>query len=357
MNTDDSTTILVDSVTRALGDVLSLGATIQAQADGIDRVAWRQLSALGLVGEASEQLTLREMSAIVQAIGQCGALVPYADSEAMARWLARAAGIASEPSEILALSCVSPDLIEAPPQGPATAVKLAGLQIPWGRLAERLLVAFDRNGGHFVGVVATRTLALSHQSNLAGEPADRCDALSAPFEQVIEVGVPHGPRAVLRRGALLRSAAMLGAASRLLDMTIQYAGDRQQFGRSLSQFQVVQSHIAAMAGEFAAAGAMFETALAAQEMGPPERLTPRPEDGSEIAALKVRIGQAAQVMTSLAHQVHGAIGFTQEYPLHLWSRRLWAWREEYGNEAQWAAEVGATMLAIGADDFWTRMTR
>ena len=67
-------------------------------------------------------------------------------------------------------------------------------------------------------------------------------------------------------------------------------------------------------------------------------------------------GEAASVGAGLAHQAHGAIGFTQEYELHYLTRRLWSWRDEFGNEAEWNAVVGRAALAAGADGLWPALT-
>jgi hypothetical protein len=50
--------------------------------------------------------------------------------------------------------------------------------------------------------------------------------------------------------------------------------------------------------------------------------------------------------------VHGAIGFSTEHPLHRYTRRLWAWRDDYGSETAWAARLGAHVAARGADALW-----
>ena len=95
---------------------------------------------------------------------------------------------------------------------------------------------------------------------------------------------------------------------------------------------------------------MFATALHAAGRGARASL-------AETAAAKLRIGQAAHTLTALAHQVHGAIGFTEEYSLQLWTRRLWAWREEFGNETDWARELGSAVIALGPDAYWERITQ
>ena len=75
-----------------------------------------------------------------------------------------------------------------------------------------------------------------------------------------------------------------------------------------------------------------------------------------IAAAKLRTGEAAGNGAAIAHQVHGAMGFTQEYPLHYATRRLWSWRDEFGNESYWAERLGAMLLARGGDALWLDLT-
>ena len=102
-----------------------------------------------------------------------------------------------------------------------------------------------------------------------------------------------------------------------------------------------------MAGELCAAAGMVQ--LAIDSAGG--------DDAFEaIAAAKIRAGQAARQITQMGHQVHGAIGFTQEYPLNLWSRRLWSWRGGYGNEGEWGGLLGAPRLGLGADALWPQLT-
>ncbi|MBO0851705.1 MAG: acyl-CoA dehydrogenase, partial [Pseudonocardia sp.] len=79
--------------------------------------------------------------------------------------------------------------------------------------------------------------------------------------------------------------------------------------------------------------------------------------GFAIAVAKARTGEAAGAVARIAHQVHGAIGFTLEHDLRLATTRLWAWREEDGSDAHWHAEIGRRALAEGADGLWPLLTR
>lgn len=334
---DMQTDMLVDSLSRALGDVVTARGTVDAEAKGLDTKAWETLCELGLTGKDAVAMNLEEQAAVLEVIGYAAALVPYPDSEAMARWLAHGAGIAMDPDEILAIALALPNA-------------LSGRRIAWGRHSTRTIFSYEERGRNWVAVIPSKDLHLANGSNLAGEPYDKCGVDRVKLTEVREVPDEFSPTAVRQRGALCRCAAMLGAARKAQELTLQYAAERKQFGKSLTQFQVIQSYLAQMAGELSAASAIFATALLATDGG-------TRESRAETAAAKVRIGQAAHTITALAHQVHGAIGFTEEYSLHLWTRRLWAWREEFGNETDWARDLGSTMIALGPNAYWERITQ
>ena len=105
-----------------------------------------------------------------------------------------------------------------------------------------------------------------------------------------------------------------------------------------------------MAGEVTAVTALTDAAVQAVERGADDVVL-------AAAAAKVRAGAAVEVVARLAHQVHGAIGFTQEYRLHHLTRRCWSWRDEAGSELVWARVLGAGLLAGGPDDLWPALTR
>ncbi|MNI79107.1 hypothetical protein D3C73_1355400 [compost metagenome] len=76
----------------------------------------------------------------------------------------------------------------------------------------------------------------------------------------------------------------------------------------------------------------------------------------DVAVAKVCAGEAATLATSIAHQVHGAIGFTHEHTLHFTTRRLWSWRDEFGSDSQWADVLGQAAIAAGGKGFWAGLT-
>jgi acyl-CoA dehydrogenase len=149
------------------------------------------------------------------------------------------------------------------------------------------------------------------------------------------------------RAALLRAALMTGALERALQQSLDYTRERKQFGRALAAFQAIQQQLAILAAEVVAATSAVDHAAAVAECGPAP---------DEIAVAKIRAGKAAGIACRIAHQVHGAMGFTQEYSLQHATRRLWAWRDEAGGEALWARRFGQRLAAAGADALWPATT-
>jgi acyl-CoA dehydrogenase len=148
-------------------------------------------------------------------------------------------------------------------------------------------------------------------------------------------------------GALARSSQMAGALESILAQAVRYATERKQFGRAIGAFQAIQHQLALLAGHTAAAGMASAHACRAAERGDPTLA---------VAAAKVRVGEAAGLGAGIAHQVHGAIGFTYEHSLHFATRRLWSWRAEFGAESYWAAALGRRVAARGADQLWPDLT-
>lgn len=149
-------------------------------------------------------------------------------------------------------------------------------------------------------------------------------------------------------GALVRACQMAGAISEVLDLCVTYAGERVQFGRPIGKFQAIQQQLAILAGEAAAADMAAQTACRA--------LDRNGDAGFEIASAKIRAGEAAGKACAIAHQVFGAIGFTDEHHLHHLTRRLWSWRAEFGTESVWAQRLGRMVAAAGADALWPGLT-
>jgi acyl-CoA dehydrogenase len=160
--------------------------------------------------------------------------------------------------------------------------------------------------------------------------------------------VPAGTADELRRrGALSRAVLISGALERVLSLSVRYAKEREQFGRPLAAFQAVQQQLALLAAEVAAARAAVDAAVRTCEEGFGTRGA-----AVAVAAAKVRTAQAAGVGAAIAHQVHGALGMTSEHALRFSTTRLWAWRSEWGGEAEWAEELADLAFAAGPAGLW-----
>ena len=139
----------------------------------------------------------------------------------------------------------------------------------------------------------------------------------------------------LEMTACLIAAQMAGAMQRVLEMTLQFANDRQQFGRPLGKFQAIQHQLAVMAEQVLAARMAAQIGCSAAGNHPGEM---------EAAIAKARASEAAVDVVALAHSIHGAIGFTADYDLQLFTRRLHAWRLQAGSESYWQGVLGLAVL-------------
>ncbi|WP_446830705.1 acyl-CoA dehydrogenase family protein [Candidatus Foliamicus sp.] len=195
--------------------------------------------------------------------------------------------------------------------------------------------------------------------------AEACGRYAAPGclpEIMVWRGLGENPEQAEQRtealplpvGALLRSAQMAGAAQALLERAVEYCGDRKQFGRPVGKFQAVQQQLAELAGYVALMQAASQRAFAAvQRYG-----APHSEDDPAwlpVAIAKCRCSELAHPVTLIAHGVHGAIGFTEEFGLHHFSRPLWRWRAEFGRHADWALAIGRRAIAEGPEATWAAL--
>jgi acyl-CoA dehydrogenase len=236
------------------------------------------------------------------------------------------------------------------PDGAGAVLRGVANRVPYARVSRRVLVVTDDPLPALAALVDPADCRLANIDNLAGEPRDDlgADQVRIPRSEIAEV--PPGTAGHLRRlGALARAVQLSGALDTVLEATVRYAGERVQFGRPIGQFQAVAHQIAELAGLAAGAGAAAQAAVAAVVADPGSATL-------SIAAAKARTSAAAGPAARIAHQVHGAIGFTKEHRLHHLTRRLWAWREECGSAEHWARELGRAAIAGNGDGLWPMIT-
>ncbi len=218
--------------------------------------------------------------------------------------------------------------------------------VPWGRHADAVLTSLPTATGVTLLLLPRAAATLTQGANLAGEPRDHLEFHDcAPLAQA-QTDAPAAV-ALFDHCTLLRLAQIAGALQSALGRSIFYAGERKQFGRPIGQFQAVQQQLALFGAEVAAVDCAVKAACRAATTG---------RAHFQIGAAKLRANQAIGFATASAHQVHGAIGFTMDHPLHHATQRLWSWRNEFGNDRYWSEELGGEIAARGADQFWSDLT-
>jgi acyl-CoA dehydrogenase len=282
-----------------------------------------------------------EAFAMLRVAAAHAAPVPLAETM-LAAWLLAGAGLPI-PDGPLTIAPVTRDAaLSLTPQGGGWQLAGTAPRVPWGRDVGHVVVIV---AGH-VALVARGGWRTEPGANLAREPRDTLHFAATVPADAVAPG-PVDAAALWRAGAVARSVQMAGAMTRILEMTTQYAMDRVQFGRPIAKFQAIQHNLAVLGAQQAAAGAAADGA--AEAFADPARLLP-------VAIAKARTGEAAGIVAGLAHQIHGAIGFTYEHSLHFYTKRLWSWRNEFGSESHWNALIGRHMGAAGADRLWQEIT-
>ena len=313
-------------------------------ATGFDAGLWATLEETGLArltlpaAAGGSEGTFADAAVVLAAAGAHAARVPLVETDLLAGWVLHAAGVELPDGPLTAVAA------ELDVDG--TAVRGQLRRVPWARSVAGVAVVTRQH----VVLVAPDSLTITDGSNLAEEPRD---TVAVDGTAAAVAPVPAGAGEELRlRAALGRAQLLAGAARGALAASVRYAGERVQFGRPIGRFQAVQQQLALAAAEVAAASA---AASAAARAATAEGVTSQPARFA-IAAAKARTGEAAGAVARIAHQVHGAIGFTREHDLRLTTTRLWAWRDEDGSDAEWNAELGATVLAAGPEGLWPLVT-
>jgi acyl-CoA dehydrogenase len=299
-----------------------------------DRALWAKLEESGLtrLTAAGSGAGWIEAAGLLRAAARHAAAVPVAENDVLAGWLVEQAGLPDDAS-IVRTSCI------ADASGSASAV-------PWAAEVDRIAVVWESEEGWRIADVPSADADVTRGRDLAGRPTDgvkldlsRCESAVISAERIREYDL---------RGALARAVQCSGAMDRLLAMSVQYATERQQFGRPLARFQAIQHLVADIASETALASAAVDAAVVemAAAHGDLDRLE------LAVAIARSVAGHAATVVVRNAHQVHGAIGTTLEHRLHELTKPVLAWRMEFGSVREWDARLTA-MVARSDTDLWS----
>jgi acyl-CoA dehydrogenase len=336
MTDTESRSPVADLVTDAFGshqdepDPVKLWALLETL--GIDRLGLPE-------GHGGSGGDLDDAAMAIRLAGYFSLPVPLAETLLVAGWALGQAGrdVAGGPLAFVH----GPDLAIRPRDGGGWTLSGQAHRVPWAGLAQTLVIlACD-----LLAVVPASAARIAEGVNIADEPRGTVSFDRTPLGETDVCPAPDGVSgAVIRRRAALGSAiALSGALDRLLDLTVEHALLRSQFGRPIGRFQAIQQSIALMASEVAAARAAVDRAVAQPT-------------GTNVAVAKIRAGEAVAIVCRTAHQVHGAVGFTREHRLQRLSRRAWAWRDENGSEEEWADWLGTEIAGQGAAALWPSLT-
>jgi acyl-CoA dehydrogenase len=334
--------LLGDTATRFFADAWKEGLR------SFDNTQWERAVDIGLprmmLSESAggADCTWRDVQGVFHAAGRFASSLPLADSVLAGRILA--AGGATVPASPLGLSVRCTGQIRSINGEWRFSGEAAGICL---YPSTELVVAVIDTGDSVSAIVLdpARARNILTGQNLAGESRARLIFGEIPVK-VVESG-DLDLRHLLDQCALLRCAQISGALVATLERSVDYATNRKQFGRAIGQFQSVRQALALLAEEVMAVDAACSAAFLAADHG---------DYGFEIACAKLRANEAIGVATAIAHQVHGAIGFTQEFDLRHLTQRLLSWRTEYGNDQFWAKRLGSLVSTRGADHFWSDIT-
>ena len=230
--------------------------------------------------------------------------------------------------------------------------------VPWLRDADYLVTLAKTETGPAVALLPVTAAGLSTPAvNLAGEHRD-----TAVLDGVTPLRLVRPEAKFAGRGGELRdladAAELLAATARavqiggtahaVLDLAVQHASERVQFGRTLDKFQAVEHLLARLAADATTISVAADAAvLALVEQAPEAELL--------VAAAKAEASTLALEVAKAGHQVHGAIGYTAEHRLGDHTKRLWSWRQELGNELSWHRRI-AGLIDDASGQLWPLLT-
>ena len=307
---------------------------------------WERLTETGFTGTGVDEAVgglggdTRAAAEIVFAAGRAAAPVPLAESMFVTGWLRSSIGAPHDDRPALSIDDTGLTVARS---GDGWTISGEILGLPWRRAAAEVLVVSREACG--VLRVSGERLRVMEGANLAGEPRDTCRLVAADVEAPafypVEDADDLQDRLALR-DALAR--LMAGALERVTELTVAYTTEREQFGRPNSSFQAVRQSAAQLVGH----ATLASTAARAAAL--------TPDDPTAVLAARVAVAEAASHGTRIAHQLHGAIGFTREHPLHQLTRRLWAWRDEGRRQRAWTLELGRRLIAQPGRGVWEEIT-
>jgi acyl-CoA dehydrogenase len=298
-----------------------------------DDVLWRNLDETGLARLTSTpdlDAGPEQLAVVLRGLARHAGAVPIAETDSLAAWLGNTIGT-ELPVGPLTVAIAEANVSDGRIAGTAT-------DVPWTRASAAVLLVVRGDETARVGVIDSDSVNVVDGHNLAGEPRDQL-MFDVAAGDLTEVGNEVIAELTLR-GSWCRCVQIIGALDAAAAMSVAHTTERIQFGRTLSKFQAVQHSLAAMAGEIERARAVATLAVAAAA----DYGFSASETEYAVTVARVAVGRAVTPVTTIAHQLHGAIGVTDEHPLWSVTTRAQSWASDYGTTVSHARRLGRMVL-------------
>ncbi len=347
-------TIVTETATRIFSDLGDPQAVNSARDEAWRNALWTSLAEAGLTlawvpeSRGGAGAGVAEGFDVIGISGRYASPVPVAET-LLAGWLLFRAGL-SVPAGMLAMAPFRPrDTLSLAADGRVTG-RARG--IPFARDTRFVAVLAKGPKGPCVALLDAKSCRVGEGRTLAGDPMGDLSVDNAKPVAVADAPKGLDQSALMTMGAAVRAVETAGALQTILRLSTEYANERVAFGKPIGKFQAVQHNLARLAGE--ASAAMAAAGSAAEAIAAIDADPALFDEGIflEVASARIRSAEAATEGAAIAHQVFGAIGFTKEHILHRFTMRLLSWRDDFGNESQWALDLGNRIAAKGADAFW-----
>ncbi|GAA2116299.1 acyl-CoA dehydrogenase family protein [Actinomadura alba] len=325
---------------RSMADALFTAAIDReaTRSGDFDADLWEELHAVGLAdltapaSVGGSDATWRQAALVLDSAARHGIQVPVAEHDLLAGWLLRTIGDPDGSSRT--------DTFGLSNDG-------ASCVLPWADVAETAVILREQNGEWHYARLRLHSDDAPPAVAFGGVTWSRLSELEAVNWK--PVGSPGVADAVIRRGAAVRSIQVAGAMDGMNSLTVEHAMMRRQFGQPLRKFQAVQRLLADVAAHSALAGTAVARLVDALEQ---DAVT-----DADVAVAKSCVGRSAEVLVRASHQVHGAIGTTQEHRLHRFSGAIYAWSRDFGGAATWERKLAEHLSGPeAAQDLWRLVT-
>lgn len=342
--------IVAETAERIFTDLADTQSVNSAKNDAWKAPFWNALADAGLplswVPEdcGGSGADLADGFSVASSAGRFAISVPLIETM-LAGWLLSRAGLPSPDGKMTVAPARPQDRVTINADGTLSG-RVRG--IPFASEVEHIAVIASGAQGFTIALVVASACRIEAGENLGSDPSNIVTFNNT--KPVSAKPAPSGttPASLMLMGATLRSLQIAGALETMLDITVRYSNERVAFEKPISKFQAVQHNLARLAGEVAAAvaaaGSAADTIANSSSFDDAVFL--------EVSSAKVRCAEAAEKGTAIAHQVHGAIGFSMEHILHRYTLRALGWRDDFGHETYWATELGKFVATRGADELW-----